>query len=115
MFSEPVLLPRRGHGDEQDVRFGAGDGVDELVLLGLAEISVMPPAQDEPRIPAAELADRALQDIAPGAEDVDAISAGLRKRQELEHEIDAGHSLGQRSTEESRCPDDRLAVRRDER
>ena len=62
----------------------------------------------------AQPGERAFEHVLARAEDVDAVAAPLGEREQLQHQVDARHALGQRVAEEARRPDDRLPVGADE-
>ena len=98
-------------------RMWGSDGPHELADLGallVLEVAVVVAGDDEARVALAEAADRGLQHLLLRAQDVDAVATLLRQPEQPEHEVDAGHALGERVAEEARGPDDRLSVDADE-
>ena len=51
-----------------------------------------------------------LEHLGLGAEDEHAKAATLGEREQLLHEVDAGHALGQRVAQQARSPHHRLTV-----
>ena len=110
MLGEPVLLAGRAHGHEQDVRPGGADDRADLRALLVGEVAVVEARKRQPRVALGQARDGRLQHVLARAEDEDAIAAPLGQLEQPEHQVDAGHALGQRVAEEPRGPHDRLAV-----
>ena len=62
----------------------------------------------------AERVQRPLQDVGSGPEHVDPVALLARTPDKRVHEVDSGHALGQRPTEDAGGPHDGLAVCGDE-
>ena len=75
MLGEPVLLARRAHGDEEDVRLGLPDRARRRPRSPRRRSSRGGAGDDEPRVALGQPFDGGLEHVLLRAEDVDAVAA----------------------------------------
>ena len=107
---KPELLLRRPHRDEEQIGLRLADGDAHARRIVVAEVARVRAGDDESRIPHFETLDRLTQRLGRGPEEKDSVPAHRGLREKSFHEVDPGHTLPHRIAEQSRPPDDRLAV-----